>query len=224
MIIKRDYYPIAEAARILKCTEGDLIHLGAINKAQICVNIYGMEFSIENRSEMYDLNGDPEKYKLFENTRYGIYMLGSEDLRVIELPGGIPYELRFACQYKHGLWCIDFTSPVSIQFEHLCMLHAEVDRLSGDAISPAASETKKPPDANSVTVTLPHMNRALEAVFKIMRENWADTDLKRLPKQVNIGHEIDAALGWNTQQDGTPSRGAKVIAALIKPDFASDTE
>lgn len=79
-------------------------------------------------------------------------------------------------------------------------------------------------EVNGVTVNLPHMTKALSAVFEIMRENWTNFDPKRLPKQVNIASEIDMALGWQPQKDGTPSRNAKVIAALIKPDTISDNE
>lgn len=79
-------------------------------------------------------------------------------------------------------------------------------------------------DSQAVTVTLPHMTKTLEAVIKVMRENWTDYDPKRMPKQVNIALEIDAAMGWRQERDGTPSRNAKAIAAMIKPDDNSDTE
>jgi hypothetical protein len=71
---------------------------------------------------------------------------------------------------------------------------------------------------NGVTVTLPHMSKTLEAVLAIMRRNWSNPDPMRLPKQVNIAREIDAALEWKEDGDGNPSRNARTIAALIKPD------
>jgi hypothetical protein len=77
-------------------------------------------------------------------------------------------------------------------------------------------------DPQGVTVHLPHTNKTLDAVFKIMRDNWTDTDPKRLPKQVNIAREIDDAVGWNAQSNDEPSRNAKALAAAIKPD--GDTE
>jgi len=75
-------------------------------------------------------------------------------------------------------------------------------------------------------IVLPHMNKALAAVFKIMEDNWRSYDAKRLPKQVNISREIDAALGWGNggDSDKEPSRNAKVVAMLIKPDEVGDTE
>jgi hypothetical protein len=81
-----------------------------------------------------------------------------------------------------------------------------------------------PPTDGAVSVTLPHLPKALAAVFLIMRNNWTDYDPKRPPKQVNIAREIDTAIGWKAESDGAPSRNAKTIAALIKPDAINDTE
>src|SRR5690606_16689546 len=48
--------------------------------------------------------------------------------------------------------------------------------------------------ADGVAVYLPHVNKSLEAVVGVMWRNWASIDHGRLPKQVNIAREIDAAL------------------------------
>ena len=80
----------------------------------------------------------------------------------------------------------------------------------------------EPDSRPSATVTLPHMNKALTALFRIMADNWTDFDPKRKPKQVNIGAEIDAAMGWRPESDGTPSRNAKALASIIKPDDPPD--
>lgn len=78
----------------------------------------------------------------------------------------------------------------------------------------------------AVTVTLPHMSQALAAIFEIMRDNWTNYDPRRLPKQVNIAREIDAALGRGNKGDLNfdPSRDAKAIAKIIKPDNIGDPE
>ncbi|OYZ58844.1 MAG: hypothetical protein B7X81_04720 [Hydrogenophilales bacterium 17-61-76] len=90
----------------------------------------------------------------------------------------------------------------------------------------AASETDSSDVCSTVTVTLPHMTQALAAIFEIMRDNWTDCDPRRLPKQVNIAREIDRALGWGKSGDlnEDPSRNAKVVAQIIKPDVTPDTE
>jgi hypothetical protein len=71
-----------------------------------------------------------------------------------------------------------------------------------------------------VTVSPPYMTKALEAVFKIMSENWKVYDPKRPPKQINIAREIDKALGWGEKGDpnSEPSRDAKAITKIINPD------
>lgn len=74
------------------------------------------------------------------------------------------------------------------------------------------------PSLNIPAVTLPHMTKDLEKVFQIMRDQWSNIDPDRLPKQTNIARDIDEALGWKADRYGTPSRNARAIAALIKPD------
>ena len=73
---------------------------------------------------------------------------------------------------------------------------------------------------NAVIVTLPHLPQTLAVIFEIMRDNWTDYDPRRLPKQINIAREIDAALGLGRKGDpnNEPSRDAKTIAKIIKPD------
>lgn len=83
---------------------------------------------------------------------------------------------------------------------------------------------QNPQGIDSVQVTLPHMTKALDAVFRIMRNNWEGNDPNRQPKQVNIAAEIDEALGWKPEKDGVPSRNARAIAAIIKPDNFNKAE
>ncbi len=71
-----------------------------------------------------------------------------------------------------------------------------------------------------VTVALPHMNPALEVIFAIMWDHWGEWDQRHRPKQGNIQADIDAAMGWKPESDGNPSRNAKAIAAILKPDAA----
>jgi hypothetical protein len=68
------------------------------------------------------------------------------------------------------------------------------------------------------------MTKTLEAVFQVMRDNWTDFDPKNLPKQGNIGAEIDEALGWSPQASGEPSRGAQTLAAAIRPDDLAEVD
>lgn len=77
------------------------------------------------------------------------------------------------------------------------------------------------PNGSAVTVTLPHMTEALEAIIRVMQEQWGSYDPDRPPKQVRVAEAIDQAIGWTSGKDG-PSRNARAIAAVIKPDSLGD--
>lgn len=70
-------------------------------------------------------------------------------------------------------------------------------------------------------MNLPYFNEALKKIFQIMWKNWGDPSQKNPPKQTNVGHEPDEAIGeamvWRPQAD-SPSRGAITLAKVIKPD------
>jgi hypothetical protein len=76
-------------------------------------------------------------------------------------------------------------------------------------------------EADGVTVRLPHLPRALSALFDIMRKHY---DPKKPPKQTSVAAEIDKAMGWKAQKDGKPSRNADVLAAIIRPDSEADAD
>lgn len=78
---------------------------------------------------------------------------------------------------------------------------------------------------NGVTVNLPHMTKNLEELFRIMHENWGNYDPKRPPKQINIGREMDESFGLGKRgaPNSEPSRNAKVLAKIIKPDSINET-
>jgi len=69
-----------------------------------------------------------------------------------------------------------------------------------------------------VQVTLPHMTEGLKKFFQVMRDSWGNYDPSRPPKQINIAHEIDNALGWKSQKGGSASRNGQALASLIRPD------
>ena len=233
MEIKRDYYPITEAAELLGCAIADLLHLGAQGRALVCVNIYGMATGMSmSRMEATTEGGEPVTPDDYgDEMPDGIFALISDDLRLMEMPDGFPFNLEEATVLRRkGWWDVQFDPPVPIGFGHLVMLHDEIVRLaSGGAKARTTTHHPQPAEATSdkgVTVTLPRMTKALEAVFAIMRDNWTEINPRRLPKQINIAREIDAALGWGKKGDpsGDPSRDAKAIAKIIKPDTLGDEQ
>jgi hypothetical protein len=105
----------------------------------------------------------------------------------------------------------------------------EAPQVATAAAPQPATTTEGPNTSNAVgapgvVVHLPHMTKTLEAVFQVMRDNWTDFDPKNLPKQGNIGAEIDEALGWSPQASGEPSRGAQTLAAAIRPDDLAEVD
>ncbi len=88
------------------------------------------------------------------------------------------------------------------------------------ALDPEPGEPE--PAGNGVTVILPYKTKALEALIQVMRDTWGSYDPRSPPQQNSIGHAIDAAIGWKTQKDGSPSRDARAVARIIQPDEVQD--
>jgi hypothetical protein len=87
-------------------------------------------------------------------------------------------------------------------------------------LGPANAEEKP----TGSTIQLPHTTKTLDALFRVMRENWSNCDKKNPPKQNLIAAEIDTALAWAPQSDGSPSRSAQTLAAAIRPDELAERD
>lgn len=229
MTINREYFSIADAARIIGCTEEDLIHLGANKKIEIwALFAYGVDAERDDRLD--DEFGGPKRC-----FGAGPFLLDPHELKALEAgnhntwcrtiwtrDGDSDYAFRLKAKYSPGIGHeIDTPNKLVLMardIEHLSSTRTESQEQNTQGDSMAVD------DIGSVTVTLSHMTKSLEAVFKVMWENWKDPDPRRLPKQINIARELDAALGYKPEKDGTPSRNAKAIAAIIKPDMIHGTE
>ncbi|BBE08296.1 Uncharacterized protein MCB1EB_0135 [Mycoavidus cysteinexigens] len=75
-----------------------------------------------------------------------------------------------------------------------------------------------------VSITLPHITKTLNALFNVMHTHWTTYDVRHPPKSVVIASDIDHALGWKAQKDGSPSRSAQTLAAAIRPDNLSEAD
>jgi hypothetical protein len=242
MKIQRDYYPISDAAMMIGCTEADLIHLGANDK----LHVYGLFMeTVRGERACYDWesheSGTPQHC-----IGMGPYIIDQGYLKQIEA-GKEPGECSVVWQkIDGGLYSfyleavtpdlfikVGENPPITImpglfschEPPKLIVLTEDIERLMSESASVPSSDLTEFPvgfvaQAAEVTVTIPHMTKALEAVFAIMRENWTNPDPKRLPKQINIAREIDAALGLGKKGDpnSEPSRDAKTLAKIIKPD------
>ena len=151
-MIERVFYQLPKLAERWACTVHDLLHLGIQDRAQVCVNIYGMAIGSSRTrmeieapealpddepltyeelrdAEVHDAAFERWKARTTKDMPHGVFELGHDDLRFLDMPDGFPYELGEALKFDGGWWACEFDPPVSINLDHLCMLHAEVKRL-----------------------------------------------------------------------------------------------
>ncbi len=163
-MIERIFYRLPELAERWACSIGDLLHLGIQDRAQVCVNIYGMASGYSRtRMEAEALETEPDEEPLSDEERCdadaldanlevwknrtakdmppGVFELGQDDLRFLDMPTPFPYELHEALKFDGSWWACEFDPPVSIDLDHLCILHDEVERLDREVFGIKAKAT-----------------------------------------------------------------------------------
>lgn len=204
-MIERVFYRLPELAERWACTVHDLLHLGIQDRAQVCVNIYGMAGgSSRTRMETEAPEAAPDDEPLTDEERreaeahdaafarwmsrttkdmpHGVFELGHDDLRFLDMPDAFPYELGEALKFDGGWWACEFDPPVSIKLDHLCMLHAEVQRLDREVFGAGAQAS----DAQPATAPLhPRAETTYLTIIGVLLE------LVRTPRS---GRDSDAAV------------------------------
>ena len=151
-MIERDFYPLYMLAERWTCTVHDLLHLGIQGRVQVCANIYGMVTGISRTRMDTDFSEMAP-----DDMPDGVFELEHEDLRFLDMPDALPYELHEALKFDRGWWVCEFDPPVSINHDHLCMLHQEVQRLDrevfavGDQVSETLAESAPMPNKSLST-------------------------------------------------------------------------
>jgi hypothetical protein len=214
-MIERVFYRLPELAERWACTVHDLLHLGIQDRAQICVNIYGMAsgskrtrmetespeveaadepLTDEERgeAEAHDAAFERWKARTTKDMPHGVFELGHDELRFLDLPDAFPYALGEALKFDGGWWACEFDPPVSINPDHLCILHAEVQRLDREvfgagaqASDPEAASAPLHPRAEATYLTIigallelvrnPRPGRDSDAaVIRELIENYSD--------------------------------------------------
>lgn len=223
-MIERDFYPLTMLAERWACTVHDLLHLGIQDRAQVCVNIYGMASGVSRtrieteapeaapddeplteeerrEAEAHDAAFERWKNRTTKDMPHGVFELGSDDCRLLDLPGSSGLELHSALKFDGGWWDCEFDPPVNTRFGHLCMLHAEVQRLDREVFGPEAQASATPP------ATAPLHPRAettyLNIVGAMLELMLGKSDAGRahsiFTSQAAI---IDALTGHNPNKDG----------------------
>lgn len=160
-MIERDFYGLPELAERWACTVGDLLHLGIQDRAQVCVNIYGMASGVSRtrmdteahdaspedepltdkerrEAEVHDAAFERWKNRTTKDMPHGVFELRHDDLRSLDMPAALLHELHDALKFDGGWWECEFDPPVKILTAHLCMLHEEVQRLDREVFGASA--------------------------------------------------------------------------------------
>jgi hypothetical protein len=145
------YVSLTKAGALLGVSANDLIHAGAFNQVQICVNIYARAtgFTMERIDTAIDgdyTDMDPEikeeaqaQDKVFYDwidrlkinvMPEGIYEVTLDDLRLLELPEHVSIELGQAYKSDNlGLWEVEFNPFIRVMGSDLVMLTTEIERI-----------------------------------------------------------------------------------------------
>lgn len=120
-------------------------------------------------------------------------------------------------------WVRSLGRPLPDEFRPLGQgLSAGDDPPSGATQPP--TRTPSPPGDGGVTVHLPHTTTQLEALFRVMREQWGNYKERGAPKSSTVALEIDKALGYKSAPDGKPSRNGDTLAGIIRPDEVKEAD
>jgi len=149
--ITHSYVSLERAGALLGVNATDLIHAGAFNQVQICVNIYARAAGLS--MERIDTPIDSNYTDIDAETRQeaqahdkifcdwidrlksnvmpaGIYEVTQDDLRLFEMPENQSIELGEACKSDdRGLWEIEFDPLVNAARSDLVMLTTEIERI-----------------------------------------------------------------------------------------------
>lgn len=243
-MIEREFYRLTELAERWACTVHDLLHLGIQDRAQVCVNIYGMAKGLSKVSmetEAPDAAPDDEpltkkeqqeaeahgaaferwKNRTTKDMPHGVFELGHNELRFLDMPDAFPYELGEALKFDGGWWECEFDPPLAISIDHLCMLHEEVMRLQREMFNsfsamPLAREAVSGLSRlKDVTLWPKHTTKKLTALrlaaFKFWGENYDPSEPDTAPKN-------EAVIAWLQKEHGIGATPAAEMASILRPE------
>lgn len=245
-MIERDFYPLPMLAERWGCTVHDILHLGIQDRAQVCVNIYGMTREIsQTRMDTDPPDVAPDDMPLTENEQceaealdaafecwksrttkempVGVFELGRDDLRFLDMPSAFPYGLHEALKFNGGWWACEFDPPVSINLDHLCMLHEEVQRLDREVFAAGAQvgqlqdENARVETESSSRAYWPwggHSTRLLGHMDAAARRFWVNYD----PGDNTTAPRNEDVSGWLQSERGLSASISSAIASILRAD------
>ena len=240
-MIERNFYPLPILAERWTCTVHDLLHLGIQDRAQVCANIYGMASGMrrtridtdppeeapddmpltekeQREAKAQDAAFERWKNRTTKDMPHGVFELGHDDLRFLDMPSAFPYELHEALKFDGGWWACEFDPPVSINLDHLCMLHEEVQRLDCEvfAVRTQVTETLvvSAPISNKPLSTR-ERNTMLRLIGGLAMAGWKIHIHERLNGIAEMVNDL-AAVGVSVSEDTLRER-LREAAQVIEP-------
>ena len=149
--IAYSYVSLDKAGALLGVSVSDLIHAGAFDQVQICVNIYARAVGMRMSRITVFLDGDNSEIDIDSNAEVqtngslfidwltrlkinpmpaGVFEVSQDDLRLFELPEHQSIEMVDATKSdERGLWEVDFEPFVNVARSDLVMLTTEIERI-----------------------------------------------------------------------------------------------
>lgn len=232
LMVSRDFYPLKIVSERLGCSMHDILHLGIQGKAQICVNIYGMAngssrerlFNDSDASYQLALTDEEKDEALEHDLKHndwlnrttqdmpdGIFEIGVDDLRFIDMPGSLFFELYEAMKFfQNSWWFVTFDTPVTINLAHLCLLHEELERLDPymEKLTPTVKEIKN--------ISEQHLSTKLILLMQAADKFWKYADPAE--KETHTKNEI--VITWLIEK-GLSKVSARQGATIIRPEWAA---
>jgi hypothetical protein len=224
--VAHSYVALEKAGVLLGVSVDELIHAGAFNQVQICVNVYARASGLGMQRIDVAINGDyadvdekdREKARAHDkvfcewierlkcNTMpAGIYEVTQDDLRLLEMREATSIEIGEAFKSdERGLWEIEFDPIVEITRSDLVMLTTEIDRIqTGSGIE--AKSIDKP-------MTIRERNTLLTIIAVLCKD--AGYDYTKAAKTAGLIQSTAAGMGVSIGETTIENHLKKIPDAL----------
>lgn len=154
-MIERQFYRLPELARRWGRGLDDLLHLGILDRIQVCVAFTGATGS--TWEPLFVDSPEPDEGKPWKARILppGLAQLSPWQLRQLDQPGAFPFPLEGVTLYRpedecdqapDGWYNLKFDAPFAVTPDHLCMTAGEVMRAERDVLrlTPAEPTVEKP--------------------------------------------------------------------------------
>lgn len=218
MNVAYSYVSLEKAKELLGVSEKDLIHAGAQDQIQICVNIYGRSSGQKLRrveplpcvTDKDEIHPEDREFLNWWNRCNspmpdGVYELGRGELRFLEMPEAKEFELHEAFKRDElGWWRIEFLQDITITQADLVILSGEIERVSASC-GPDSDALEKPLNTRE-------RNTLLTIIAALCKE--AKLDHTKSAKTANLIQSTAARMGLSIGESTIEGHLKKIPNAL----------